>query len=261
MQKRKNRDQALATLDKVAREYPKSPEARRGAVPEGPAPRGRRTVRGCAGGVPEDRRRLCRPGRSRRRALASRMARVAPRRTRRGGGDVVADQRHARRRRPIARPRATGSARADEIRGDSESAARRYAQIRADAPRSYYGILAAAAKRPRGAPRAKPAFHCLAARRSARGSPGRRRLRAHRSPARRRARALRRRGDGRSRPPRPQRSQAALRGVGGLCPGRPLSPGSSHHAPPFPVGRAGRGRQHAARLLGDLLPDRLARAR
>src|SRR5262249_4571972 len=34
-------------------------------------------------------------------------------------------------------------ARTDEVRGDLESAARRYAQIQSEAPRSYYGILAA----------------------------------------------------------------------------------------------------------------------
>ena len=118
---------------------------RRGrAAPEGGAAGGGQPQRGRGEDLRAPRRRLPGRGRGRHRALAARLGGVVPRQSRR---------EHRALERGSCRPRAAWGAsresatywlgRAWERRGDRDQAARQFNTLVRDAPRSYYGILAA----------------------------------------------------------------------------------------------------------------------
>ena len=109
LQQRKSSDLALATLDKLVREYPKSPEAAEATRPQGPDPRERGARSGCRGRLPEARRRLSGSGRGRAAPCggwAGCPGSAAPMPRRRLGG---AGWRPCAADRRTARPRRTGS--------------------------------------------------------------------------------------------------------------------------------------------------------
>lgn len=142
LQKPKNRDQALATLDKLALEYPKSPEAAEALLLKGRlleessrVAEAQTTYRKLVDGYPEDtvaaaalwrlgwidwfRGAYAEAARSWSRILAIR------------GGSTYREAT------------TYWLGRADELRGEPERGSRHFARLQGEAPRSYYGVLAA----------------------------------------------------------------------------------------------------------------------
>jgi soluble lytic murein transglycosylase len=141
-QKRKNREQALATLDKLAREYPKNPEAAEALLVKGHLLE--EAAKPAEAGAAYRRLVAAYPDQEEVAAATWRLAWLAW--LRGEPGEAAAQWARLGGLRGGQSYREAASywlARADEVRGDLESAARRFAQIQGDAPRSYYGILAA----------------------------------------------------------------------------------------------------------------------
>ncbi len=141
LQKPKSRDEALATLDKLAREYPKTPEAADALLTKGrileetskfsAAQEAYRKVSADYLEEPDGAAALWRMGwfdwfRGAYADAASTWSRIL---TVRGGSAY---------REAVS----YWLARADEMRGETALAAKRFARIQDDAPRSYYGVLA-----------------------------------------------------------------------------------------------------------------------
>jgi soluble lytic murein transglycosylase len=142
LQKRQSRDLALATLDKLAREYPKSQEAAEALLQKGRlleeasrVPEAQVVYQQLAGGYPDEAEAgaaLWRLGwlawfRGAHAEAAASWTRILAIR----GGQTYREAA------------VYWLGRADQLRGEAELASQRFARLQGDAPRSYYGILAA----------------------------------------------------------------------------------------------------------------------
>ena len=142
LQRRQSRDLALATLDKLVREYPKSQEAAEALLLKGrlleeasKGPEAQAVYRRLADGYPDEAEAgaaLWRLGwlawfRDAHTEAAAAWSRILAIR----GGQTYREAT------------AYWLGRADERRGEAELASRRFARLQGEAPRSYYGILAA----------------------------------------------------------------------------------------------------------------------
>jgi soluble lytic murein transglycosylase len=142
LQKRQSRDLALATLDKLAREYPKSQEAAEALLQKGRlleeasrVPEAQVVYQQLAGGYPDEAEAgaaLWRLGwlawfRGAHAEAAASWTRILAIR----GGQTYREAT------------VYWLGRADQLRGEAELASQRFARLQGDAPRSYYGILAA----------------------------------------------------------------------------------------------------------------------
>ena len=142
LQKPRSRDQALATLDKLVREYPKSPEAAEALLLKGRlleegsrVPAAQTTYRKLVDGYPEEVETA---------AALWRLGWIDWF----GGGYAEAARSWSR----ILAIRGGSTyreavlywlGRADEMRGETERGSRHFARLQSEAPRSYYGVLAA----------------------------------------------------------------------------------------------------------------------
>jgi soluble lytic murein transglycosylase len=154
-QQRKERDRALLTIDRLLREYPKSQEAPEALLLKaqllealGKLAEAQATYEGLAAQYPDEDeggRALWRLGwlawfRGAYDDAAATWARLF---TTRGGRDHREEARY-------------WIARADQERGQAETAARKFAEVWVEAPRSYYGVLAAQRRGETGSSRLSP---------------------------------------------------------------------------------------------------------
>jgi len=150
-QKRRNREMALATLDKLAREYPKRPEAAEALLMKA-------RLLEAASRVADAQAEYVKlaaqyPDEGAAGEALWRLGWVTWFRGAYGETAVWWARIFAIRGGHTYREAATyWLGRADELRGEAELAARRFGQLEGEAPRSYYGILAAR----RGGPRDPP---------------------------------------------------------------------------------------------------------
>jgi soluble lytic murein transglycosylase len=150
LQKKRSLDRAVATLDKLAREYPKSREASEAMLTKGrlleegsKLSEAQVVYRKLAAGYPEE---------DEAGAALWRLGWLAWFRGAHGEAATAWARILAIRGGRAYREATTyWIGRADELRGEVGLAARRFVQIQGEAPRSYYGILAARRSGPQGA--------------------------------------------------------------------------------------------------------------